>query len=183
MRSASFFAILLSSPLFAHAGTYSDDLFARALANDSTAPDYVLITVVDPQTHTKRPVCTTANLFLGAIHCEHGPGYTEAEIKAIALKQRDRIFVFARKAALHNLADYATPQALADVRKIFASKSDLELLERTFIESLTVMRRNIPYKEAVAHHMAYRDAVARALLERGIGCTMGDHGDALTPHR
>ena len=97
MRRALFFAILVCNSLPARAGSYSESLFARALANDSTAPDYVLITVVDPKTHAERTVCRTANLFFGAIHREYGLGYTEAEIKrakAIALEQRDRVFCY-----------------------------------------------------------------------------------------
>jgi hypothetical protein len=168
------------------AGTYTNDLFARALANDSTAPDYVLITVVDPKTREERSVCTTSNLFLGAIHREHGLGYADPDIKrakAIALKQRDRRFVFTRKAALDNLADYATPEALAEVHKVFATKTDSQLFDEKLIQSLTDTPRNMPHKEAWARHQAYRDAVARVLLERGIGCTMGDIGDFLSPHK
>src|ERR1700759_4940848 len=90
------------------AGTYNDDLFARALENYSPSPYYVLITVLDPDEHTSRVVCTTANLFLGAIHREHGLSYSEADRKraeAIALEQRDRVFVFKDKKALANLWD------------------------------------------------------------------------------
>ncbi len=185
MRRAGFITLCLFAASV-RGGTYTHDLFARALANDSTAPDYALITVVDPKTHAERTVCTTANLFLGAIHREYGLGYTEADIKrvkAIALKQRDRRFVFARKAALDNLADYATPEALADVRKVFASKTDSQILDYRFIQSLTDTPDGMPRKQALARHQAYRDAVARALLERGIGCTMGDIGDFLSPHK
>jgi hypothetical protein len=178
MHRAVFITVCLLA-VSVRAGTYTSDLFARALANDSTAPDYVLITVVDSKTNAERSVCTTANLFLGAVHREHGLGYTEADIKrakAIALKQRDRRFVFTRKAALDNLSDYATSEALASVRRRLAGKSDSELLDRRFIESL------IPQRPEAAH-LAYRDAVARSLLERGIGCTMGDIADFLIPHK
>jgi hypothetical protein len=178
MRRTVFMTICLIAASV-RAGTYTHDLFARALANGSTAPDYVLITVVDPKTHAERTVCTTANLFLGALHREHGLGYTEADIrraKAIALKQRDRRFQFTRKAALENLADYATPQALSDVQQRFAGKSNSRLLDREFIASLVPSRPE-------AAHLAYRDAVARSLLERGIGCTMGDIADFLIPHK
>jgi hypothetical protein len=186
MHRSVFCALVLCSVFAARAGSYTDDLFARALENESTAPDYVLISVIDPDTHTKRIVCTTANLFLGAIHREHGLGYTEADrkrAKEIALNQRGRIFVFRNKTALANLSDYATPEALSEVQKIFATKSDSELLDGKLVESLTVCRPDLPYKEAVARHNAYRDAVARSLLERGIGCKMGDFVDALYPYQ
>jgi hypothetical protein len=96
--------------------------------------------------------------------------------KAIALNQRDRCFVFTRKTALNNLADYATRKTLADVHRRFAGKTDSQLLDCGFIESL------VP-TDPEAAHLAYRDAVARSLLERGIGCKMGDIADFLMPHR
>ena len=185
MRRAVFVMLCLFA-VSVRGGTYTHDLFVRALVNDSTAPDYVLITVADPRTHSERVVCTTANLFLGAIHREYGLGYTEAEIKraqTIALQQRDRRFVFTRKAALNNLADYATPEALADVRKVLATKTDSQLLQEDIAQSLTQVPDGMPRKQAIARHNAYRDAVARVLLERGIGCTMGDWADTLSPHK
>ena len=185
MRRAVFIALCLFAAS-ARGGSYRYELFARALENLSTSPDYVLITVVDPKTHAERTVCTTANLFLGAIHREHGLGYAEADIRramAIALHQRDRRFLFTRKAALDNLADYATPQALADVRKVLATKTDSQLLHENTAQSLTEVPDDMPRKQAIARHNAYRDAVARVLLERGIGCTMGDWADTLSAHK
>ena len=172
------FLVLSYAALLAHAGSYSQSMFRDALANLSTAPDYVLIRIRSPNDGTERIVCTTANLLLGAIHREFGLAYTEADVKRatdIALQQPERLFTFRKKAALDNLADYETPKALADVRRRFAGKKDSELLNREFI-------RSIANRSPDAVHRAYRDAVAHALLERGIGCKMGCEFDELFPH-
>jgi hypothetical protein len=171
--------IFVFTAFLARAGGYTDGMFRDALANISTSPDYVLIKVKSPEGQDERTVCTTANLFLGAIHLEYGLGYTEADQKRafdIALHQPDRLFTFRKKEAIDNLADHETPEALADVRKQFAGKKDSDLFSRDFINSLTSKPSN-------ASHNAYRDAVAHALLERGIGCRMGDLADNLFPHQ
>jgi hypothetical protein len=177
MTRALLLAVLLFASLIAHAGSYSQSMFRAALTNSSTAPDYVLIQVHGPGDQPERTVCTTANLFLGAIHREFDLGYSEADEKRaleIALKQPERSFIFRKKAAIDNLADYETPESLVDVRRQFAGKKDSELLDREFINSIANTSR--------ASHKAYRDAVAHVLLERGIGCTMGCVSDELFPH-
>src|SRR5262245_10569278 len=178
MTRALSLAVLLFASLPAHAGSYTQSTFRAALANSSTAPDYVLIQIRGPDDQTERTVCTTANLFLGAIHIEYDLGYSEADQKRaleIALEQPKRSFIVRKKAATENLADYETPEALADVRRQFEGKKDSELLDREFIQSITSKRPD-------SAHRAFRDAVAHALLERGIGCKMGDIGDYLIPH-
>lgn len=169
--------IFAFSSLLARAGDYTQDMFRNALKNTSTAPDYVLITVRGPDDKAARTVCTTANLFLGAIHREYALDYSEASEKRameIALQQTNRSFKFQKEEAIKNLVDHGTPEALADVRRQFAGKKDTELLDQSFIRSITNKRPD-------AVHLAYRDAVAHALLERGIGCRMGDITDELYP--
>src|SRR5258706_6038200 len=80
--------------------------FAAAIKNHSTAPSYVLITVVDDRSKTQRSTCTTSNLFMGAIHFEHGLGYDkqgEAEAERIALTNRAHVFHFSKAKAIENI--------------------------------------------------------------------------------
>ena len=171
-------AVLIFTQLLAHAGSYSEAMFYAALTNTSTEADYVLIKVRGPGDQTERTVCTTANLLLGAIHREYDLGYAEADERRaleIALKQPGRSFAFHKRAAISNLADHETPEALADVRRQFEGKKDSGLLDREFIQSITNKRPD-------TRHRAYRDAAAHALLERGIGCKMGCEFDELLPH-
>jgi len=171
-------ALFIASSALARTSSYTDEMFRQALANRSTSPDYVLITVTTPGA-ANRTVCTTANFLLGAIHTQYGFPYTEqGQQRALqtALQQPDRSFTFTKPAAIRNLADYETPDALGQVRRRFVGKSDSELLDRKFIDSLT-------QKHSTAAHMAYRDATAHALLERGIACRMGCIADFLIPHK
>ena len=178
MKRIAFATLFILSSAIARADSYTNEMFRQALANRSTSPDYVLITVTTSG-GKPRAICTTANFLLGAIHREHGFSYSEDGQKralAIALQQPNRTFTLTKSAAIHNLADYETSEALADVRRRFAGKSDSELLDRKFIDSLT-------QKRSTAAHMAYRDATAHALLERGISCQMGCIADFLIPHK
>jgi hypothetical protein len=171
-------AVLIFAPLLAYAGSYTPSMFRVALSNGSTSPDYVLIKVRGPKDQTERTVCTAANFLLGAIHREYDLGYTEADRKRgleIALEQPERSFTFRKKEAMDNLGDDETPEALADVRRQFEGKKDAELLDHEFINSITDKRPD-------SKHRTYRDAVAHALLERGIGCKMGCVTDELFPH-
>jgi hypothetical protein len=168
--------LALSSSL-TRAGGYTQAMFRAALTNYTTSPDYVLITVRGPGDQTERTVCTTANFLLGAIDREHGLGSTELDQKRerdIALQTPECKFTFHKKAAIDNLADYETPEALAYVRRQFVGKTDAELVNRDYINSVVNASR--------ASHNAYRDAVAHALLERGIGCKQGCESDELFPH-
>ena len=169
--------VLVFASLLAHAGSYSQSMFRAALTNTSTSPDYVLIKVRGPGDQTERILCTTANFLLGAIHREYDLGFTEAEQKQaidIALIQPERLFIFRKQAAIDNLGDYETSKAVEYVHRQFAGKRDDELLNRDFINSIPNASRS--------GHKAYRDAVAHALLERGIGCKQGCESDDLWPH-
>ena len=158
------------------AGEYSHAMFVAAWTNYSTATDYVLIKVRGPGDKAERTVCTTVNFLRGAIDMEYRLLPTEEKRETeIAMRHRNGSFTFRKQSAIANLIDYGTPEALADVRRIFADKKDSELLNREFINSIASKRHD-------AMHRAYRDAVARALLERGIGCVMGCESDELFPH-
>ena len=60
------------------ASSYSQcgqDLFEEALGNQTSAPSFVLITVIDGKSGEGRQVCTEAPFLLGALHRELGLGY------------------------------------------------------------------------------------------------------------
>jgi hypothetical protein len=81
------------------------DAFAAAVRNQSTSPSYVKIQV-GQLTGSLSTNCVTANLFLGAIHIEHGLPYTEkglASAEQIANSSPSHAFRFAKPAALANL--------------------------------------------------------------------------------
>jgi hypothetical protein len=90
MRTTLLVLFATCSTLFA-ANHYTDRMFRRALDEQSTSPFYVLFTLNDPVTHTRRDVATTSNLLLGAIHFEYHIDFDEpARRKPLVSRPRSR---------------------------------------------------------------------------------------------
>ena len=53
-------------------------MFHAAMANQSTAPHYVLVTIHDARTDSFRLVCIEAPFLEGALRCEHNVENSEA---------------------------------------------------------------------------------------------------------
>jgi hypothetical protein len=158
---------------------YTGAMFHHDLDNTSTAPDFVLIRVTDTRTGSTREVCTEAPFLEGALHMEFGIPYDDAgekKVRKLVLGQPDRHFQFSKPKALVNIPQYYTPQILDAVRKLVAPKSDDELIKTDFVQGLYIKKLREEYS-------ACRDAVAHALLERGISCTRGCRVGNLTPYK
>jgi len=113
------------------------------------------------------------------LHHEFGVPYDDAgekSVRNLALRQADRHFQFSKPKALANIPQYYTPQILDAVRKLIAPKSDDELIKTDFVQTLYS-------KKSREEYSSYRDAVAHALLERGISCTRGCRAGNLTPYK
>jgi len=151
----------------------------------STAPSYVLITVVDGRSGEETQIATSANFLRGAIGREYDiPSSVEGvalELQ-VALSARDRRFTFHKRAALDNIKPYYTPAILAEVRHRVSSLTDADIraglpgsatdYEQT-LHSIYIHRE--PWKEFAA----YRDALAHVLLERHILCGRADRSGQL----
>ena len=144
----------------------SNASFARAIANHSTSPSYVLITVIDDRSGSRQTVCTMAPFLLGAIQRQYRLPYTptgEAKIEAIALAGKDHVYHFSRPDALSNLRPNYTPQILAQVQSRLKTVSTPDLVkglsDRGGLRDLYNKSKN---------RSAYRDAVAYVLLQRGL---------------
>jgi hypothetical protein len=156
---------------------YTETMFQAALKNDSTAPDYVLITVQDTKTKTSRVICVTANFLEGAIIREYGLSYSDGNMlkaKKIILSRKDRVFTFTKPEAAKNIPIYYSEAQLKEVRNILRSKTNKELMNGFNLEQL---RDDLAARQPGSSE-AYRDAIAHVLLERGILCGMGDVSDA-----
>ena len=154
-------------------------LYVRALKNQSTAPNYVLITLVDKRTGSSRVACTEAPFLLGAIHQEHELAYDEnGERKAmsLALTQQDRTFTFSNPRAIKNVQPRYTEKQLEEMRGAVQECSDHEL-RRGLTPEDTDLQRKLFGTNRERSYGAYRDAVAHLLLERGLlprrGCIAG----------
>ena len=153
--------------------------FEAAIRNHSTAPPYVLITVVDDRSKTQRSTCTTSNLLMGAIHFEYGLGYDkkgEAEAERIVLANRTHVFHFSKPKALENIPFSFSEGDLKEIRSKLAGMS-VEQLREGF--SGTGELHSIYRVKPWERHQAYRDAAACVLIERGLSPGMGDISDQL----
>jgi hypothetical protein len=146
----------------------SRESYEAAIRNNSTSPSYVLVSIINSEKGQMKPVCTTANFLLGAIHREYGLGYEAADSSKaaeIALKNQAHVFHFHQQAALDNIRVEYSENELSAARVLLASLSTGEL--RTTFSSLRPEIR-LPI---VGYAM---DAIACALVERGLSPKLSD---------
>ncbi len=105
--------IALASPALAQ---QSPANFAKAITDESTSPYYVLITVINDTTGTRRTICTLAPFLLGAITFQYHilPDRNshkdqqaaalawERKLEAVALASKDQVYHFSNPKALKN---------------------------------------------------------------------------------
>ena len=158
------------------------DLFQKALKNESTATNYILINVVNDKTGKTTVVCTEAPFLLGAIHREYKIAFDKpgsAKALAIALSGAKAAppltFHFSNPDALKNLTQYSRLEQVAEMRAALRPYSNKQIVARlkgdgAGLDKLYTDRKAPDYN-------AYKDALAQALLERGLlperGCYVG----------
>ena len=142
--------------------------YEAAIHNNSTSPSYVLVFINNSETGQVRPVCTTANFLLGAIHREQGLGYgasDSSKAAEIALNSQDHAFRFHQQAALDNIRVRYSEDELSAARVLLAHFSTDEL-KRKFSSIYAEFR--------LPTHGYARDAIACALIERGFSPKSSD---------
>jgi hypothetical protein len=147
--------------------------FEAAVRNQSTAPPYVLITVVDARSEETRSICTTVNFLLGAIHLEYGIEYDrEGQVRAqqIALANKSHVFHFTTQETLANIPLHYSQNDLAFVRTELQTFSVSQLREGF---SAFGKLHSIYHVSPMERSNAYRDATACVLIERGLSPVMG----------
>ncbi len=88
------------------------ELFRTALENESTSPQYLVVTVTDTNSGTTKEICTLAPFLEGAIHLEFSLDYDSTGVRTvreIALKSNERTFKFGNKDALKNIGFHKYP--------------------------------------------------------------------------
>ena len=108
----------------------SDDQFESALRNISTAPNYILITVVNGNTGYHSAVCMEAEFLLAALNIEHNLKWAEAV--AFALAQPERTFKFFDANALSRVERAYSEQILKEARDFLAKMTVNEIKAATF---------------------------------------------------
>ena len=165
------FALIFLAPLAAMAqSNYTDDTYRRGLANQSSAPLFVLVTLVDTTSGSERTACVDAPFLLGAIHIEYRLSYDDAGIAnamAIALNQPNRRFTFKRAKARANVQPTYGAEIADSMREKLSGKSDVQLREglETYKGELHLLYR---FKGSLKTETANLHAVCQVLLERGI---------------
>jgi hypothetical protein len=176
LNAYTFALLLVVSGRAAEASVH--ELFTRAIQNDSTAPNYVLITVVNDKTKEAGLVCTEAPFLLAAIHRERQITYDHPgvrKVKDLALAQTNRTFQFSREDALKNITHYYNEAMLIEMRSALKRFSNEEIRKgfRGDGQGLDKLYMQKPSQQ----YSAYRDAIAHVLLERGLlprrGCVAG----------
>ena len=163
----------------AHCGALKPkDHFASAIENNSTSPNYVLVTIVNEVTKETRLICTPAPFLLGALHKEHHLAYDAAgsgKAKELALAAKDRIFYFSNSDALKNVEPRYDDKILTEMRASLKGFSGEEL--KTGFRGDGKGLEKLYMKRPANQSSAYRDAIAHVLLERGYlprqGCVAG----------
>lgn len=138
----------------------SQERFEAAIRNTSSAPSFILYTVVDDRSGQAHTMCGIAPLLLGAIAREYGPPYDKAgheKALEIALSSRDHIFHFTKQEALDNIPVRYSQEALISARNMLAGLSERPI------------RGNFPCDAAIAC----------ALIELGQSATMRDRACAV----
>ena len=167
---------ILSGVVSATPPAWNPELFARAINNDSTTSDYVLVTIVSGKGQ-ERQVCVIAPLLLGAIHREYGIGYDAAGVeraRVIALSSTNGRFVLRRRAARANVEPFYNPGELATARSLLRGLSTDEIVSALEDDGLlSRWEESSPARRPIAHEAA----LAHALMELGFlpssGCDGG----------
>lgn len=161
---------------FAAQPVQSEASYEAAIHNRTTAPSYVMITIVDANTKVERTTCTTANLLAGALHLETGLAYNaegQRQATELAISNAGHRFVFSSEAALRNLPTTFSAEELEQVRARFAPLSIEQLRAGFGTKPWGLLHNAFPDRN-------YRGAVACALIQRGLSPYMGDRTGAVT---
>ena len=156
-------------PLGAYAAEATNGLsavqFESALRNISTAPNYILITVVNGNTGYQATACMEAEFLLTALNIEHNLKWAEAV--AFALAQPDRTFKFSDTNALKRVERAYSDQILQEARDCLAKMTVDEINAATFDQNS--MFYEFCAREPGAFGVRF-PAIAHVLSECGILC-------------
>ncbi len=147
----------------------SERQWENALRNGTTAPSYVLVTVVDKRNGRAEDVCVFSFSLVHALVWELGLRGSTAWEHAIrhALAQKSRRFEFTNPQALRNLSRPYTEEVLREVRQFLAEydTAEIKAMAKDQQSALYRMCRKKP-----GSFGTYFPAAGHALLERGIPC-------------
>jgi hypothetical protein len=139
--------------------------FERAVRDDSTAPYFVLVTIVDDTTNASWTGCTLANSVKGAIHIERNIPYDEASVahvERIMLTSKDHVFHFSKTKTLGNI-----PTETYGRSDLMRARAYLRVHGTAFLLS-------DDYEAIGQANQINHAALACAIIERGLSARQGD---------
>ena len=176
---------------------YTQEMFRRGLYEPgvlmTTAPLFVLVTLRDPSSGAERVAAMPGPFLLRAIETEYRlrlrrttsrddiyKALAEQQQKEvqIALAQPNRIFVFRNRKARSNVEPGYSPAILTEVRHALIGRSRNEIVAAARANQ-SWLHQIYDSRHDPVQRLAYRDAVAHALLERGILVGHGDYINGL----
>jgi hypothetical protein len=167
---------------------YTQEMYTKALSNNSTGPSYLLVMVRSAETTTEgRVTCMVAPSLRWAIDREYGLSHSKSDgekREKIALGSTDRSFTFKNPEVYKMIQPQYTPKILDEARRLVGSKSKDQLIhELTSKDPIKGEGIHAFYRPKAKLFGAYRDALAHALLERGLLVDRGDLGGGLYLHK
>lgn len=166
---------------------YTQQMYTKALSNNSTGPSYLLVTVRTSPTAPGRVVCVVAPFLLAAIDQEYSLARTLKDgerRQQIALGSAGRSFTFDKPEAYRNVQPQYTPEILEEARRLVRPMSQEQLIRELDRKDAGEGKGiHAFYRSKTKRFSAYRDALAHACLERGILVDQGDLGGGLYTHR
>ncbi len=167
----SVFFIILASILSSCAHALSqEEIFARAIQNRSTAPNFVVLNICDANGSCEER-CVEAPLLLGALQKENGIPFTEEGSKKalqLALAQTSsRSFTFLKKEAQDNLSIRYSKEDLKEAEALISPMSDKEI-KSGFKDGSLLKKVNHD------HFWNMMPALAYVLIKRGFEVGLGD---------
>jgi hypothetical protein len=134
--------------------------YEAAFRNHSTAPSFVLVTIVDDRTGQSRTGCVEANFVMGAITFETGVLGDEAE--QTASSNSTHVFHFSKQKALDNVPFRYTQADLDRAR---------DFVRRHGLDGLLLAMKN---KDPELGDLRWSAALACVLIENGLSAVRGD---------
>lgn len=156
-------------------GSYTYNMFRIGLDEESavtSAPHFILIRLGEGY-HESRVICLPSSFLENAIHSEYKIPYTIRGVERarnIAKSNWNKVFVFRNREACKNVQPRYDARTLESAReqvaKVAASTNSLSKHQIVTLEKSIDDRIN--KNEDTESVLAFRDALAHALLERGI---------------
>ena len=163
------------------ASLFVQDRFARAVKNQSSAPSYLMATIVNDTTGENKRVCIEGVQLFEAVRKENQLGRGREDwnkTTRLILDNSARIYHFTDKDAWEQVQPRYSPQMLAAVEEQFRPLSTVELAER-FSYTKTRGFIKIDDKKSAKEVFDYCAAAAYVLTERGLLAGRGDAGNSL----